>query len=366
MLKVKAYKISTRFWIAFFASCNIILVILMAVSLSIFNWVRTDFDTYFVYLAKSEGNFTDFNASSFEGNIFDCVKGCGKLYKDSDYNIVMKDICEYYGDNEKYSNFYTDPDYDAIQSICEMFKNIIKANQFKLIFDFATFVSILLWFIGMLCMNRKNCCYLFTYWTSLFSCLTFFVGSITWFAITAAVFNNCSEIPEHGDSPIICATKGPILMVLIMILFPLLILCYFLVACKAKKLQNELRVSFSNNNPLPDSPTDNQDCNLNINTSRPLQSPDSLARLNDAPPPQSSDAPSQPNDAPYQPDDAHLRLINAPQLLNASSQLIRDPPPLPQSAQLDQLDPQISQVLNFHEGNEPEILFDYQNYDKDD
>ena len=262
MLKEKVYKVSIKCWIIFFVICQIILVGLMALSLSILDWVETDFDTSFTYITDDDKDQAYFEASSFEGKFVYCGEGCGVPARDAGYGIVTVSICNYYDDYEDYStsNSYTAEYSDSIKSICKMFKHLLKAAQFKMLLDVASFVCIVAWFFSMLCMRHKNCCYYFTFISSLCSCSAFFTGSIIWFAFSTATFNDCSEKPTNGELPKICATTGPILMVLKMILFAILVLCYFFVAYKAKKSQKKrnssnqnvnLPVLHGNNHPLP-------------------------------------------------------------------------------------------------------------------
>ena len=237
----------------------------MIVSLSIFNWVKTDFDTSFVYLTNEDKERAYFEASSFEGKFVYCEGGCGVSKSDSGYALMVTNICEFYDDYKEIpiSNFYTD--WDPVKSICEMFKHLLVAAQFKLLLDVISFFFIVSWFISMLCMIRrkscKNCCYYYTFLSSLCSCLTFFAGSIIWFAFSTATFNDCSDKPKDGKVPNICATTGPILMILKMILFSILVLCYFFVVYNSKKsnenqnntnqhinnIQNTQNIGYNNN-----------------------------------------------------------------------------------------------------------------------
>ena len=276
MLKEKVYKISITCWILFFVICQIILVGIMGVSLSILNWVETDFDTSFTYITDDNEDQAYFEASSFEGKFVYCGKGCGVPSRDAGFGIVTVSICNFYDDYNDYndsndsidSNDYEDHGYyyedsstgnfstkeysDSINSICKMFKHLRKAAQFKVSLDALTFVCIVAWFFGMLCMRRKNCCYYYTFISSLFSCSAFFTGSILWFTFSTAKFHSCSENPKNGELPKICATTGPILMVLKMILFAFLVLFYFFVACNAKISKYERDYSHqTNNQPAP-------------------------------------------------------------------------------------------------------------------
>ena len=251
MFEYKVYKVTLTCWKWFFAFCQIILVGVMAVSLSILNWVKTDFDTSFIYLTSEDKEEAYFQASSFIGKFIYCEEGCGVSHADSGYGLMKVGICEYYDDYKEYSysNFYTDEHSDSIESICKMFKNLLKAGQFKMLVDVITFVFIVLWFISMLCIKRKAC-YCLTFLFSFCSFASFFAGSIIWFVFSTATFNDCSKKPKNGELPNICATTGPILMVLKMIIFALLVLCYLFVAYGAKTPANRRTISNQHiNNP---------------------------------------------------------------------------------------------------------------------
>ena len=75
---MRVCNLKQRYWIIFFAIGQLALAILTALSLSVFSWVKIDFDVSFFYLDKSKGEFEYFEAKSFEGSFYSCLDGCNK------------------------------------------------------------------------------------------------------------------------------------------------------------------------------------------------------------------------------------------------------------------------------------------------
>ena len=248
MFRTKVCKCSFLCWIIFFVIGQIILIISSVLCLRVFSWVRTDFDTSFIYLVNDEEDFAYFEASSFKGSLLHCLKGCGKLNENSNYKKIKIDICNNYDDSEYFCNFHIDPDYNSVKSICKMFKHLEKTGLFKLIFDCISIAFILLWSIWMLLMKRIKCCYYLSLIASILSFLCLLTGSILWYIFNPIVFNDCSEIPKNGESPTICATEGLIITISVGILHFILVILYFIFACKAKNSERSKSNSDQQNN----------------------------------------------------------------------------------------------------------------------
>ena len=230
-------------WILLFAIMQFVLFLFIIASLSTTKWVETEFDFSFIYTTDiDEGKLREFDCSKFQGGLLTCHRG----YKvdttklSEQYLNLYRDICTFYNevkDRDGYfgSNKYSYEKIDDIRSVCKMLKSISSASTVKILCDILSMIGILIWFIGMLCLIRSVNCFNFTYICSLCSLFLFYIGSIMWFVNANATFGSCLINPVNGDQPKICATHGPAIVIFITIIFPIIVILYIIITCKAQR-----------------------------------------------------------------------------------------------------------------------------------
>lgn len=116
-----------------------------------------------------------------------------------------------------------------------MFGSLANGSVWYILGEILTFCAVFVWFLAMIFSSKKKCCYLTTYVFSVCSCVWHYLGVLVWFVITHASFGGCGNFADDGKAPVLCATSGPSLAVFLMVVLPIIIVLYLVVACVAYK-----------------------------------------------------------------------------------------------------------------------------------
>ncbi|OMJ69872.1 hypothetical protein SteCoe_32285 [Stentor coeruleus] len=239
-------KLKLRIWWYIFFGLQFLIVIFIIGSLASAKWVRGDF------FSCTKG----YPCENFEGTLSTCKSMC-----DGTYESESETWCS----SEDYSE--NDSIYDTADSLCVTFFGLYIGALILIVFEIATFISMIVWCSTMICTLIKCNCFWMTCCCSVCSCLSHFLGMIIWFAVTKTNFNNdCSELLYDGSQPKLCGKDGPGLGVFIMVIFPIIVGFYLYIGCNAnskhKKAGNIVHIA--PNDGIPTENANVEDMNENM------------------------------------------------------------------------------------------------------
>jgi hypothetical protein len=188
-------------------------------------WVYTRSNTY-----ASNEDSDAYNAivyfSSFEGNLYSCLKSCDKSYKYlrdewCDFEDEF-DSLEEYIDVQSYATYTFG--YEA-KTLCSTFKSLYTSMIFYLVIESFSICLMIAWLLCIIISTRIKSAFMIfisIILSFLSSCLHIGVF-IAYMVITRTNFNlNCKYFPFHsGNQMNLCAGDGPGLALFISILLPI-------------------------------------------------------------------------------------------------------------------------------------------------
>lgn len=238
-LSTKVWKFSLRIWLFIFIALQIFLTVLMIGCLLAESWVKTkddqpcmykyldtSYDEYYGYYVNSE-DVTTF-CGKFEGSLQKCKSGCEDSYQ-KQYEDWCKDVSGDY--------YCVGCDDDSEKNTCNMFSVLFAAEWVFIALEIVVILLMVCWAFAMFQYLRYSRCFKFNHCIPISGCVTHYIGSIVWFAATGAgVGDNCGG--QDRGYPILCATEGPSLAIVIMVFYPLIMAGYFVFLRFAKKNLN--------------------------------------------------------------------------------------------------------------------------------
>jgi hypothetical protein len=110
-----------------------------------------------------------------------------------------------------------------------MFTNLSEAGKVSMIFEAISIVQVFLWAFTMMLFVRKVKYFGMSYCTSICGFISHLISLSAWFSLTHASATSCSS-----TSPVsLCMSSGPALQIVALLLYPVGLVTYFTVSCKA-------------------------------------------------------------------------------------------------------------------------------------
>lgn len=232
----KFLKIRFKIWWIIFICAQISILILMSHSFAAETWVKSD-NSALVYNFKWNDIYNNiYDGDKFAGRLIFCKETCDKSYKK-----LSSKWCDLFNDldnNEYYYEglYYTKDAVEIYQSVCLMYISLFFGSIIVLAFEIASIVSIVMWIIGMLLYIKKKHWIWVSFVFSGCAWAFHYIAFIGYILVTKTNFDgDCTEFPNGGTKPKLCAGQGPIIMLVLAILIPIVCILFFIVACYLHK-----------------------------------------------------------------------------------------------------------------------------------
>ena len=118
-----------------------------------------------------------------------------------------------------------------------------------IIFEVISIIIIKVWICSMFASMSINGCFCMNYSCSVTSCVCHYIAIIGWLTVSGATYSNsCSTFHTDGTKLPLCSQDGPDLGLFLMLIMPIIIAMFIIVACKAQKAQ---LLAMQNQQPPP-------------------------------------------------------------------------------------------------------------------
>lgn len=222
----KIGKCPLKVWWSIFLVLQFFVLCTTIASLFLQEWVYSLDSNNYSLLSSENYTISTFNTSLFRGSLTECINGCEST---REYEKLKLDWCR-----EPRSVLNSKEN----QLICELFTNLSKAGKYTIILEGMSLAGLAMWFIATLNYIKRNNRIFFTFFGSLCGCFFLCAACISWFAITGAQARFCSE--SENEIPL-CFSKGPLLIIILAVIYPIILIVYFVVVCIALSKRNEDR-----------------------------------------------------------------------------------------------------------------------------
>ena len=232
-----------RIWLFIFLGVQVFFLVIMVATFGTQYWVFTQIDNAYITSYEFAPYYTGalvyndyFDGSNFKGAYTTCTEGC-----DGTFASQTSDWCNIYrnlNDNEN-PCFFTCPEQWVSESLCATFYLLLVGLVVFFLFEVASMIGICVWSCTMFCAAKRfHQCFCTTYCCAVFSCVSHYIAIISWLVITGAKYNNdCDAFPDTGGRIQMCNSDGPRLALFMMIVFPIAVVIYFIIACAGHSRQ---------------------------------------------------------------------------------------------------------------------------------
>ncbi|OMJ80714.1 hypothetical protein SteCoe_18965 [Stentor coeruleus] len=197
-------KFKTRTWLYSFCLLQILIFVFIVSSMATKLWV-----------------YGSFFGTSFQGSL-----NASETQNSMSYYSLSLSYCEIYKDTHEKS----------MSSLCKLFTNLFKAMAFYIAFEVISLSFLALWFYTIWGILKKKDLLKLAIVFAIISCVSHCLACIIWFSITEANFkDDCSDEEINGETPKICASDGPALVIFSTVLHSGLTISYILVTKYAYK-----------------------------------------------------------------------------------------------------------------------------------
>ena len=154
--------------------------------------------------------------SKWFGGLTSC-SNCPKVWRDHYYDEIAAQLCTW--DDDTYIHY------------CNIFEDLRDAGGQFLFFELISITMVVAWMVKILTVLLDKDCLSRVPWSAYTYGLlaTFFhwIGIILWGAVTDARFDADCDTPRTGiDKPELCGTRGPIIAIVVAVMFPIIMVVY--------------------------------------------------------------------------------------------------------------------------------------------
>lgn len=157
-----------------------------------------------------------YGSDQWFGGLTTC-NSCPQPWRNRDYSSLAQEFCS-----------LSDPRFTHY---CNVFEDLRDAGGEFLFFELVTIATVIAWMVKILTMLLNKDCLHRVPWSAYTYGLmaTFFhwTGIILWGAVTDARFDaDCDAMTVADDKPELCGTRGPIIAIVVAVMFPLILILF--------------------------------------------------------------------------------------------------------------------------------------------
>ena len=239
--QIKVGPLRLKIWWFIFLAIQVFFLAIMIGTFGTQFWTHSSISNSYISMADFEGYYSGtlthtnyFDGSTFSGSLIKCENGCGDNYRNA-----KSDWCDVYDNLKEQENpcVTNCQQQNESKTLCDTFNALSMGTGVFFVFEVASMIGIVVWSGVMFCFLRKiQQCFCCTYCCSVFSCITHYIAIISWIMVSGSMFkNDCSTFPSDGSKIHLCNNDGPGLGLFLMIVLPMAVVFYHVIACKASK-----------------------------------------------------------------------------------------------------------------------------------